>query len=511
MKTKKIRRVFIANRGENAVRICQTLREMEIETVTIFTEKERNLPHASAGDFSISLGEKNLRESYLNANLLLELAKSSQSDAIHPAYGLLSENASFAKCVEKSGIIFIGPSSKSIEQMGDKQRAKALASKLGVKIIPGMHEGDYPQDEEKKLQFLLKKAREIGFPLLIKAAAGGGGKGMRPVYKEEEFAAALSASESEAVNSFGDKKVIIEKFLAAPRHIELQVFCDKYRNFRHFYERECSIQRRHQKIIEEAPVNYLSATQHEELIESARKLCQEIAYVGAGTIEFLLDGSNIYFLEMNTRLQVEHTVTEAISGFDLVRLQLEVAEGGELPSQESIRSRGHSLEARIYAENPESGFLPTAGSIGEIVSNPLLFPRGVELDLSYQEGSEILLDYDPMIAKVSVLGTTREIARKKLISALKNLSFNPLKTNRSYLIALLESAEFKEQNTPITFVDQHHDSILNAIESTMMEASLSARDRGVASLMHLLSEEGPSFSPSSEGGAWELNKGLRNC
>lgn len=441
----KIKKILIANRGEIALRVIQTAREMGIKTVTLYTDEEKSLPHACAGDETFSLGSGALKETYLNQEKIIAIAKACGADAIHPGYGFLSEKSSFAKLVEKSGIQFIGPSAESIDLMGDKKTSKIKIQELGVPSIPGYH-GD-----NQEIAFLLKEATRIGFPVLIKASAGGGGKGMRIVHNESEFEAALLAAKRESLNAFGDDTVLLEKYITSPRHIEIQVMSDKHGNHFHLFERECSIQRRYQKMVEESPSPAVGPELRAKMVAAALKITSGINYVGAGTIELILDtDGQFYFLEMNTRLQVEHPVTEMVTGLDLVRLQIMVAQGEKLPfKQADIKQTGHAIEVRLYAEDPDNDFLPSVGTIKKIGATTL---RHTRLDCGYLDGNEVTISFDPMLAKLISWGETRSLAVDKLVLALNEILFIGLRTNRDYLKRILSLSEFRQGLTFTNFV-----------------------------------------------------------
>lgn len=449
---KKIKKILIANRGEIALRVIQTARELGIKTVTLYTDEEIGLPHCSAGDESFCLGTGALKDTYLNQDKIVSIAKACGADAIHPGYGFLSEKAAFADLVRNSGLIFIGPTSESIELMGDKKTSKIKIQELGVPSIPGYH-GD-----NQELSVLSKEAKRIGFPVLVKASAGGGGKGMRIVEKEDEFEAALEGAKREALNAFGDDTVLLEKYITSPRHIEIQVMSDSHGNHLHLFERECSIQRRYQKIVEESPSPAVTPALRLKMIEAALKITRGINYLGAGTIELILDtDGQFYFLEMNTRLQVEHPVTEMVTGLDLVALQILVAEGGALPmKQEEIKQRGHAIEVRLYAEDPDNHFLPSIGRI-KLIGNTSL--RNVRLDSGYRDGNDISISFDPMLAKLIAWGEGRDLAADKLNEALNEVVFLGVKTNRDYLKRILTLSEFRQGLTFTHFVKTYEEKL----------------------------------------------------
>src|SRR5919106_4827467 len=388
--------VLIANRGEIACRIARTAKRLGMRTVAVYSEADAQALHVRQCDEAHPIGPAPAAESYLVASRIIEVARKSGAQCIHPGYGFLSENPDFAEACVAAGMVFIGPPPQAIRAMGLKDRAKALMQKAGVPVVTGYH------GERQEAAFLREKAYEIGYPVLIKAVAGGGGKGMRRVDRHADFDAALESAQREAQNSFGDARVLIEKYVAAPRHIEMQVFADSHGNAVHLNERDCSLQRRHQKVIEEAPAPGMSAEMRAAMGEAAVKAAQAVGYAGAGTVEFIADGSKglhpggYWFMEMNTRLQVEHPVTEAVTGLDLVEWQFRVAAGEKLPlAQRDIPLKGHAVEARIYAEDPARGFLPSTGTLVA-----LRFPDGVRVDTGVEQGSAISPYYDPMIAKM---------------------------------------------------------------------------------------------------------------
>jgi 3-methylcrotonyl-CoA carboxylase alpha subunit len=455
---KKINKILIANRGEIALRIIQTCKEMGIKTITIYTDEEKSLPHSFAGDESYCLGTGPLKDTYLNQDLIIKIAKELKADAIHPGYGFLSERAAFSKRVREEKIFFIGPKPESIELMGDKKSSKIKIVELGVPSIPGYH-GDLQKTDD-----LLKEAVKIGFPVLIKASAGGGGKGMRIVELESEFQAALEGAKREALNAFSDDTVLLEKYIKSPRHIEIQVMSDQHGNHFHLFERECSIQRRYQKIVEESPSPAVTPELRKAMTEAAVKITKGINYEGAGTIEFILDtDGKFYFLEMNTRLQVEHPVTEMVTGLDLVKLQILIASGEKLPfSQNDLVQTGHAIEVRLYAEDPDNGFLPSIGKIKKIGNTTL---RHMRLDCGYKDGNEVSISFDPMLAKLISWGDDRKSAASKMVLALNEVVFlgEGLKTNRNYLQRILSSKPFLEGKTFTHFVKTYEKELLPPI------------------------------------------------
>ncbi len=448
----KIKKILIANRGEIALRVIATCKVMGIKSVTIYSGVDVDLPHAYQSDEAYCLGDGALSDTYLNQQLILDIAKKSGADAIHPGYGFLSENQEFTHRCEEAGIIFIGPRAETMALMGDKMASKVKMEEIGVPVIPGYH------GSEQDPKFLLETAKGIGYPVLIKATAGGGGKGMRVVHKENEFLPQLEGAKREAANAFGNDIVLLEKFITNPRHIEVQVMSDGKNGHYHFYERECSIQRRHQKIVEETPAINYSPKLRKEMTDAAVNITSNIKYRGAGTIEFMLDDDgSYYFLEMNTRLQVEHPVTEFVTGCDLVKLQILVAQGDELNlDQDKIAQKGHSIEVRIYAEDPDNDFLPTIGTIN-YVGTPTL--PNVRLDCGYRNGNEISINYDPLLAKLIVWGENREDAIEKLILSIDEIVFAGVVTNRDYLKRVLKNETFRCGEITTNFVETYKEQL----------------------------------------------------
>jgi geranyl-CoA carboxylase alpha subunit len=441
-------KILIANRGEIACRIIRSARGLGYRTVAVFSDADANVLHVQQADEAVRIGPPAAKESYLNIGALLAAAKLTQADAVHPGYGFLSENAAFARACVDAGLVFIGPPAAAIEAMGNKAKAKSLMASAGIPCVPGYHEAAQSNDR------LMKESRRIGFPLMVKATAGGGGRGMRLVASEDELADALARARSEAAGAFGSDGLILEKAVADARHIEFQVFADHHGNVIHLGERECSIQRRHQKVIEEAPSLALSAELRARMGEAAVVAARAISYVGAGTVEFLLDPSgNFYFLEMNTRLQVEHAVTEAITGIDMVEWQLRIAAGEPLPlAQQDVRFHGHAIEARLYAEDPYTDFLPQSGVL--IDWRPAT-GDGVRIDHGAAPGENISPFYDPMLAKVIAHGATREEACRRLIVALEDSVVLGLNTNRNFLVAALRHPAFVTGAATTAFIERY--------------------------------------------------------
>ncbi|WP_342058490.1 acetyl/propionyl/methylcrotonyl-CoA carboxylase subunit alpha [Aeromonas sp. OTU364] len=426
-----IKRLLIANRGEIAVRIIRTARRLGIHTIALYSDADARAMHVREADEAWHLGPAPARESYLDAARVLTMAREAGADAVHPGYGFLSENSDFASACEQRGLRFIGPSGAAILAMGDKSGAKALMQAAGVPVLPGYHGADQTQ------ALLRDQAHQVGFPLLIKAASGGGGKGMRRVEQIDEFDAALAAVKREALAAFGDDRVLLERYLPRARHVEVQIFADTLGNAIYLGDRDCSLQRRHQKVIEEAPAPNIAPALRRAMGEAAVAAARAIDYVGAGTIEFLLCGDEFFFMEMNTRLQVEHPVTEAVTGQDLVAWQLAVAEGQPLPlTQEEVVLGGHAVEARLYAEDVGAGFLPASGPI-----QWLHWPQGVRIDTGVAAGDEVSPYYDPMIAKLIAHGQSRAEAFARLADALAALSLGPLVHNGPLLLRLCEEPD----------------------------------------------------------------------
>lgn len=493
----EIKKIFIANRGEIALRVISTAREMGIKTVTVYTESEKDYPHAFSSDESHCIGTGPLSNTYLNQDLLIQIAKEKKCDAIHPGYGFLSENANFVRKVEKSGLKFIGPAADSMEMMGDKIGCKLKMAEWNIPIIPGY------SGENQDPAFLEKEAKEIGVPLLIKASAGGGGKGMRLVRDFKEFHSSLEGAKREALAAFSDERVLLEKYIENPRHIEVQVMGDSHGNYLHFFERECSIQRRHQKIIEETPAYNLPVATRDKITECAVTIIKKLKYLGAGTIEFILaDSGEFYFLEMNTRLQVEHPITEMVTQTDLVRLQILVVQGEKLTlSQKEIYQRGHAVEARIYAENPDAGFLPCIGKVQHIGVPSL---KNVRLDCGFIEGNEVTINFDPMLAKLISFGANRNISLDKMIHSLDEITFVGVKTNREYLKRILSTEEFRNGLISTNFVEKYAD-LLGPTSITDEQKVLA-----VAALLLLDTKTGNDVADSKTIGPWETLKNFRN-
>ena len=445
--------VLIANRGEIACRIIKTAKRLGIRTIAVYSEADAEALHVKQADEAYLIGPAAARESYLVAEKILAVAKASKAASVHPGYGFLSENAEFAEACEAAGVIFVGPPASAIRAMGLKDAAKALVEKANVPVVPGYH-GDNQNDV-----FLHSKAQEVGYPVLIKAVAGGGGKGMRRVDHDKDFQEALDSARREARSAFGNDAVLIERYVLKPRHIEMQVFGDTHGNVVHLFERDCSLQRRHQKVIEEAPAPGMTEEVRAAMGKAAVEAAKAVNYVGAGTIEFIADGSDglrpdgFFFMEMNTRLQVEHPVTEAITGLDLVELQFRIAFGEPLPfRQEDLRIRGHAVEARLYAEDPENGFLPSTGKLHAL---DLKADEGIRIDTGVSEGDTVSPFYDPMIAKVIAHAATRNEALDRLSDSLERSEVVGPRTNTAFLRALCDSAGFRDIRFDTGFIDRN--------------------------------------------------------
>ena len=448
---KKITKLLVANRGEIAIRVMKTAKKMGIKTVAVFSEADRNALHVKFADEAVCIGPAPSAQSYLKGDKIIEVAQSLGVDAIHPGYGFLSENASFSSLCAKHGIIFIGPEPKAIEMMGSKLAAKEAVMHYDIPMVPGVDHAIIDVEEAKKT------AKEVGFPILIKASAGGGGKGMRIVEREEDFESQMERAISEATSAFGDGSVFIEKYVSKPRHIEIQVMADSHGNVVYVFERECSVQRRHQKVVEEAPSAVLTPEKRKEMGEAAVKVAQACDYLGAGTVEFLLDENlNFYFLEMNTRLQVEHPVTEMISGLDLVEWQIRVARGEALPmKQEDLQIQGHAMELRVYAEDPMNDFLPNVGNL-EVYRLPE--GEGIRVDNGIAEGMDVPIYYDPMLSKLVTYGKTREEAIEKMIEAIDQYIVKGVATTLPFGKFVMQHEAFRSGEFDTGFVKKYYDA-----------------------------------------------------
>lgn len=495
-------RILIANRGEIACRIIRTARRMAIHTVAVYSEADRNARHVELADDAWPIGAAPARESYLAIERIIAAAKKSGAQAIHPGYGFLSENASFAEACADAGIVFIGPPAAAIRAMGSKSAAKALMEKAGVPLVPGYH------GAEQSAAHLAAAAAQIGYPVLIKASAGGGGKGMRIVETAADFAAALASAKREAAAAFGDDMVLIEKYLTRPRHIEMQVFADSHGGCVHLFERDCSIQRRYQKVVEEAPAPGMDPARRRAMGEAAIAASRAVDYLGAGTVEFIVAGPDFYFMEMNTRLQVEHPVTEMITGLDLVEWQLRIASGEPLPKrQDELGISGHAIEARVYAEDPARDFLPATGVVRHLRSPAE--DREVRVDTGVREGDAVTIHYDPMIAKVIVWGEDREAALRRLRTALAEYEISGIATNLGFLARLAAQVDYAAGAIDTGFIARHRSDLVPEAEPApawvLAAASLTLlRDQTMGALKLAAQSQDP-HSPWNRRDGWRLN------
>lgn len=474
-----MKKILVANRGEIALRIMRSIKEMGIKTVAIFSEADRNAPHVKYADEAIYIGPPPSNQSYLLIDKIIEAAKEVNADAIHPGYGFLSENPDFAKRVNEEGIIFIGPSTESMKIMGNKLAAKAAVKKYKIPMVPGTDGAIKDINDAKKI------AKEIGFPILIKASAGGGGKGMRIVDSEKHLEEQIKHAMSEAKSAFGDSSVFIEKYISSPRHIEIQVLGDTHGNIVHLFERECSIQRRHQKVVEEAPSIFLTSEIRKKMGETAVLVAKSCNYYGAGTVEFLVDeNKNFYFLEMNTRLQVEHPVTEQIVGIDLVKEQIKIARGEKLSfGQNDLEITGHAIEVRVYAEDPTNDFLPDIGTL-TTYNQPQGF--GIRVDDGYEEGMKIPIYYDPMIAKLITFGKDRAEAISRMICAIEDYKISGIQTTLSFCKFVMNHQAFVSGNFDTNFIKKYFkpemlfaESNEEAIIASMLAADILVNEKKV--------------------------------
>ena len=462
-----MKKILIANRGEIALRIMKTARKMGIKTVAVYSTIDKNAPHVRFADEAVCIGEAPSNQSYLLGNKIIEVAKSLHVDGIHPGYGFLSENADFAELAEQNNIVFIGPKSKAIRMMGSKLAAKEAVKNYNIPMVPGVDEAITDVENAKQV------AKQIGFPILIKASAGGGGKGMRIVENEQEFESQMQRAISEATSAFGDGSVFIEKYVSSPRHIEIQIMADTHGNVLYLFERECSVQRRHQKVVEEAPSCVLTPEIRKAMGEAAVKVAKACDYVGAGTVEFLLDEHlNFYFLEMNTRLQVEHPVTEMITGLDLVAMQIEVARGEVLKiKQEDLKIIGHAIELRVYAEDPLNDFLPSVGNLEKYI---LPEGEGIRVDNGYEQGMDVPIYYDPMLSKLVVHAENRTLAIQKMKEAIVNYKIKGIASTLPFGYFVMEHEAFSSGKFDTHFVKNFYQPNF-LIEKQEEEAKIAAK------------------------------------
>jgi 3-methylcrotonyl-CoA carboxylase alpha subunit len=490
------KKILVANRGEIACRVIRTCRALAVRTVAVHSSADAHALHVEMADEAYAIGDPRPTHSYLRGDRIIEVAKASGAEAIHPGYGFLSENGAFARAVEAAGLVFIGPTPEAIEKMGLKDRAKAILEKAGVPVVPGYH-GERQDDA-----FLGSQAAKIGFPLLVKAVAGGGGRGMRLVASEGEFEAQLAAARREAKGAFGDDRVLLERFVQGPHHVEFQVFGDTHGNFVHLFERECSIQRRHQKVLEETPSPFLDDALRHRMGKAAVAAARAIGYRGAGTVEFIVGADRrFFFMEMNTRLQVEHPVTEMVTGEDLVEWQLRVAAGEALPlGQPEILTGGHAIEVRICAENPSHGFLPETGRVA-VLRTPPEAPD-VRLDTGIREGDTVSVFYDSMIGKLVAWGDNREEAARRLLTALARTEILGVRTNLAFLERLVAHPAFLAGDTDTGFIEAHRDDLLPPAGEVPLEALVAASAR-----VHLDERAAAKgSSPWGDGSGWRLNQ-----
>ena len=496
MSLKPIDTLLVANRGEIACRVMRTAKAMGIQTVAVHSAIDAGARHVREADLAVNLGGAKPADSYLLIDTIIAAAKASGAQAIHPGYGFLSENAGFARAIETAGLIFLGPPASAIDAMGSKSAAKALMDAAGVPLVPGYH------GEAQDVETFRAASNTIGYPVLLKAAAGGGGKGMKVVERESELAEALASAQREAQSSFGDSRMLVEKYVLKPRHVEIQVFADSHGNCLYLNERDCSIQRRHQKVVEEAPAPGLSAELRRAMGEAAVKAAQAIGYVGAGTVEFLLDErGDFFFMEMNTRLQVEHPVTELITGLDLVAWQIRVARGEALPiTQEQVPLIGHAIEVRLYAEDPDNDFLPATGTL--VLYREANAGHGRRVDSGVSEGDEVSPFYDPMLGKLIAWGENREEARLRLLAMLKETCVGGVKTNLAFLQRVLAHPAFAKAELDTGFIPRHEAQLLPPV------GELPAEFWQLAAEAFVQSEE-PLQRHDDYHSPWSHNNGLR--
>ncbi|KXK12960.1 MAG: biotin carboxylase [Chloroflexi bacterium OLB14] len=496
-------KILIANRGEIAIRIMRACKELGIKTVAVYSDADANSQHVQFADEAFHLGDSAPKESYLNIDKLISAAMQTKSDAIHPGYGFLSENASFASAVDSAHLTFIGPSADSIRAMGDKAQSKILMKKAGVPTVPGF-EG---LESEKDFS---KAAKEIGYPVLVKASAGGGGKGMRVVNEESELSEAIQAAKREALNSFGDERLLIEKYIANGHHIEIQVFGDKHGNLIHLFERECSVQRRHQKIIEESPSILLTPELRNKMGEAAVKAAKAVNYFNAGTIEFIFDPqhSTFYFLEMNTRLQVEHPVTELVTGIDLAQWQIRIAAGEKFPfTQTDFMQRGHAIECRIYAEDPSNGFLPSTGKLLQFIEP---HAPGIRVDAGFAKGDEVTHFYDPLLAKLIVYAENRQSAIQKMQHALKDFIVHGVVTNIDYMQAVLAHEDFANGKISTRWVDTIMESNGLSFDMHKQSSALQIISAALADFVFVNQSQSVNQNETDPFSPWKKINNFRN-
>lgn len=493
------KKILIANRGEIAIRIMRACRELGIPSVAVYSEADANAQHVQFADEAVLIGPPAPKESYLNVERLLDAARQTGADAVHPGYGFLSENASFASAVDSSHLTFIGPSADSIRAMGDKAESKIRMKQANVPTVPGFENLESEEDFKRA-------AKEIGYPVLVKAAAGGGGKGMRVVNAERELSEAITLARREALNAFGDERLLIEKYLAEAHHVEIQVFGDKHGNLVHLFERECSVQRRHQKIIEESPSPLLTPQVRTRMGEAAVNAAKAVNYFNAGTVEFIFDprAASFYFLEMNTRLQVEHPTTELVTGLDLVQWQIRIAAGERFPFQQSdLHQHGHAIECRVYAEDPAGGFLPSTGRLLQFIEP---HGPGVRVDSGFHAGDMVTHYYDPLLAKLIVHGETRESAIQRMRIALRDFIVHGVTTNIDFMQSVLAHPDFAEGRVSTRWVEDHVREWTPAVPTD--EALIAA---ALADVAFAASKQQPSISTETDPfNPWKQSNNFRN-
>ncbi len=489
--------LLIANRGEIACRIMRTARRLGMRTIAVYSEADANALHVREADEAVLIGPAEAAKSYLSVDAIMAAAKQTGAEAIHPGYGFLSENQELAAACERANIAFVGPSVQSMRLMGMKDEAKRIMEAAGVPVTPGYH------GEDQRESTLAAEADKIGYPVLIKAVAGGGGRGMRRVDAAEGFLEALESARREAKAAFGDDRVLIEKFILNPRHIEVQIFGDRRGRIAHFYERDCSVQRRHQKVIEESPAPGMSAEVRSAICSAAVEAARAVGYENAGTVEFIVDGSGplradgFWFMEMNTRLQVEHPVSELVTGYDLVELQLRVAAGGSVPEQDQITQRGTAIEVRLYAEDPANAYMPSTGTLEHFV---LPEGRGIRVDTGYGQGERVSEFYDPMLAKIITHAPTRELAINTLRKAVASVQSWPVRTNAGFLARCLTAPDFYKGQVDTGFIDAHEDLLNGVHQNPAYKASITAL------VIQITSLDAKAYSPWQRQDGWRLNQ-----
>ncbi|MEX2568442.1 MAG: acetyl-CoA carboxylase biotin carboxylase subunit [Cyclobacteriaceae bacterium] len=492
----KIEKILVANRGEISLRILRTAREMGIQTLAVYSDADQDAHYVRFADEAVHIGPSNASQSYLHMEKILEVAKKFQANAIHPGYGFLSENPEFAKKTIEGGLIFIGPTPEAMAIMGNKLAAKKAVSDYGIRLVPGAQKPIQDLEDAKII------AEKIGYPILIKASAGGGGKGMRMVYHPSEIKEQLERAISEAQSSFGDPSVFIEKLILSPKHIEIQILADHHQNIVHLFERECSIQRRHQKVIEEAPSPFVNAALRAAMGKAAIQVAKACDYQGAGTVEFIVDkDSNFYFLEMNTRLQVEHPVTEMITGVDLVKEQIEIAEGNKLRfNQDDLKIHGHAMEVRVYAEDPQNNFLPSTGQLKTYIT-----PKGpgIRVDDGYEEGMDIPVFYDPMIAKLIVHAENRSLAIEKMKRAIQEYKISGVETTLSFCDWVMHHKIFQSGQFTTHFIGDH-------FRPEMLQNQLSTEEMEIVALIGTLHLKNQNADPILQNDQKNKNQWKKN-